>query len=32
MNVKHALMVFAGTLVSVAIIARVKPLRDLAGL
>lgn len=31
MNVKHVAMVFVGTFVSIAIIARVKPLRDLAG-
>lgn len=31
MTAKHALMIFVGSLVSVAIIARVKPLRDLAG-
>lgn len=32
MSIKHALAVFVGTFVSVAVIARVKPLRDLAGL
>lgn len=31
MNAKHALMVFVGTFVSIAIIARVAPLRSLAG-
>jgi len=31
MNIKHILMVFVGTFASVAVIARVKPLRDLAG-
>lgn len=31
MNVKHALAVFVGTFISVAIIARVAPLRSLAG-
>jgi hypothetical protein len=31
MNVKHALAIFVGTFVSVAIIARVAPLRSLAG-
>lgn len=32
MNLKHALAVFVGTFVSVAVIARIKPLRDLAGI
>ncbi len=32
MGAKHLLMVFAGTFISVAIIARVAPLRSLAGL
>lgn len=31
MNAKHALAVFVGTFISVAIIARVAPLRSLAG-
>lgn len=31
MNVKHAVAVFVGTFISVAIIARVAPLRSLAG-
>lgn len=31
MSVKHMLAVFLGTFVSVAVISRVKPLRDLAG-
>lgn len=32
MSIKGALAVFVGTFVSVAVIARVKPLRDLAGI
>lgn len=32
MNVKHAALVFLGTLVSVAVIARVPMLRQVAGL
>lgn len=32
MNVKHALMVFLGTALSLAVIARVKPLRDIVGI
>lgn len=32
MSIKSALAVFVGTFVSVAVIARVKPLRDLAGI
>lgn len=32
MNAKHVLVVFLGTFVSIAVIARVKPLRDLAGI
>lgn len=32
MSVKHMVAVFAGTFISVAIIARIKPLRDLAGI
>lgn len=32
MTAKHALVVFIGSFVSIAIIARVKPLRDLAGI
>lgn len=31
MSIKHVAMVFVGTFVSVAIIARVAPLRSLAG-
>lgn len=32
MNVKHMLAVFLGTALSLAVIARVKPLRDIVGL
>lgn len=32
MNVKHALMVFLGTALSLAVIVRVPPLRSLVGL
>lgn len=32
MNMKHALMVFAGTLISLAVITRVEPLAKVAGL
>lgn len=31
MSVKHGLVVFVGTFISVAIIARIAPLRSLAG-
>lgn len=32
MSIKHALAVFVGTALSLAVIARVKPLRDLVGI
>lgn len=31
MSLKHVAAVFVGTFVSVAVISRIKPLRDLAG-